>query len=117
MDSPLSPVPQRRESTRFRVSQPVTIKLASAAISGPFLSARSENISKSGILLSSDFVIPKGSAVELIVDFTPESFSLRARGKVIRVYPQPSEKFDIAVKCDLPFRIFRRRSRKGNRCA
>lgn len=97
---------ERRKDVRNSLRLPVSVKLAATE-----MSARSENISASGILLSSDFLIPEGSAVELAVDVArmPEpGFLLTARGRVLRVQPQTSGKFAIAVSCDHPFRIMRR---------
>lgn len=100
---------ERRKDVRSPLRLPVSVKLATAE-----MSARSENISTSGILLSSDFLIPEGSAVELAVDVArmPEpGLFLTARGKVLRVQPQASGKFAIAVSCDHPFRITRRNAK------
>ena len=88
---------------RYPVHLPVTVKLGKAQIS-----AWSENISKMGILLTSDSLILKGSSVELDVHFTPwleMGASLRARGKVLRVEPTVSGGSTVAIVCDVPFRI------------
>jgi len=88
---------------RYSLHLPVAVKLGNAQ-----MSARSENISENGILLSSDFLILEGSSVELTVDF-PRSLemgvSLTARGKVLRVHPKASGGFAMAIGCDVPFRI------------
>jgi hypothetical protein len=92
-----------RRSVRYRVHLPVTVKLCNAQIS-----ARSENISKMGILLTSDSLILEGAFVELDVHFTPRlemGPSLRARGKVLRVEPTVSGGSAVAIGCDVPFRI------------
>jgi hypothetical protein len=94
---------ESRKSVRYPLHVPVTLKVGNARIS-----ARSENISKTGILLSSDFLILKGSAVNLIVHFTRSletGASLTARGKVLRVQPTLAGGFTMAVGCDVPFRI------------
>jgi len=100
----LMPSPcESRKSVRYPLHVPVTVKLGSAQIS-----ARSENISKKGILLSSDFLILKGSSVELDVHFTrwaDMGASLTGRGKVLRVQPTVSGGFTVAIGCDVPFRI------------
>ena len=98
----LSP-PESRKSVRYPLHVPVTLKLGTAEIA-----AQSENISKTGILLSSNFLILKGSFVELTVHFTQSletgSF-LTARGKVLRVHPTLSGGFKMAINCEVPFRI------------
>lgn len=94
---------ESRNSVRYPLHVPVTLKLGNARVS-----ARSENISKTGILLSSDFLILKGSSVELTVHFTRSletGPSLTARGKVLRVQPTLSGGFAMAIGCDVPFRI------------
>lgn len=94
-----------RRSTRYRLDLPVTIKLGDTQ-----MSARSQNISETGILLSSDFLILEGSSVELAVHFTDTlemGASLTARGKVLRVHPKMSGGFAMAIGCEAPFRITR----------
>ena len=86
---------------------PVTVKLATTE-----MSAQSENLSLRGILLSSNFLIPEGSTVglEIGVARLPEhDLLLTASGKVLRLQPQTSGKFAIAVACDHCFRITPRR--------
>jgi acyl-coenzyme A thioesterase PaaI-like protein len=98
----LSPL-ELRKSIRYSLRLPVVVKLGNAQ-----MSARSENISENGILLSSDFLILQGSSVELTVDLTrsPEKgVSLTAHGKVLRVHPKASGGFAMAIGCDVPFRI------------
>lgn len=94
-----------RRSTRYRLDLPVTVRLGNTQ-----MSARSENISETGILLSSDVLILEGSAVELAVHFTEAlqlGASLTARGKVLRAHPKKSGGFAMAIGCDAPFRITR----------
>jgi hypothetical protein len=105
--------PERRKEARSPLRFPVSVKLANAE-----MSVRSENISVSGILLSSDFLIPEGSVVELAVRVARASetgFVLTARGKVLRLQPQPSGEFAIAVACDHPFRIARQNYPRSRR--
>jgi hypothetical protein len=59
MDSPQRP---QRSSIRYQLQLPVSLKLAHKE-----LYAQSESIGLAGILLSSAFLIPEGSAVELSV--------------------------------------------------
>jgi len=70
--------------------------------------ARSENISLGGILLSSAFLIPEGTMVEVAVgvDHTPDpGILLNARGKVLRVQPQATGDFAVAIKLDRSFEL------------
>jgi hypothetical protein len=100
----LSPSEPRR-STRYRLDLPVTVRLGDTQ-----MSARSENISETGILLSSDFLILQGASVELAVHLTDAlemGASLTARGKVLRVNPKMSGGFAMAIGCEAPFRITR----------
>ena len=93
----------RRKDIRYAVRLPVAVKLGKAQ-----MSARSENLSLGGILLSSDFLIPEGSSVELAVGVArtlEHELFLTACGRVLRVQPQASGKFAMAVACDQPFRI------------
>ena len=99
----LSDQSKRRKDIRYAVSLPVAIRLGKAQ-----MSARSENLSLGGILLSSDFLIPEGSTVELAVGVAKmpdHDLFLTACGKVLRVQPQGSGKFAMAVACEHPFRI------------
>lgn len=92
-----------RRSTRYPVRLPVIVKVGDEQIS-----AQSENISQSGILLSSDSLILKDSSVELTVHFTRAlemGASLTGRGKVLRVAPATSGGFTMAIGCDVPFKI------------
>jgi hypothetical protein len=92
-----------RKSVRYPLHLPVTVKLGTAEIS-----ARSENICRNGILLSSDFLMLKGSSVELAVHFAQSvemGASLMGRGKVLRVEPNVSGGFVVAIGCVVPFRI------------
>jgi len=70
--------------------------------------ARSKNISLGGILLSSAFQIPEGSAVEITigVEHMPDpGILLNARGKVLRVQPTDQGDFAVAIKLDDSFRL------------
>lgn len=92
-----------RKSTRYAVRLPVTVKVGNTQ-----RSARSVNISQTGILLLSDFSPLEGSSVELTVHLTrpiEADASLKARGQVLRVGPKLSLGFPVAIGCDAPFRI------------
>jgi hypothetical protein len=95
------PYQPERRSVRYYLHLPVSVKLANKE-----MYARSENISLSGILLSSSFRIPEGSTVELAVGAGPRpdpGVRLTARGKVLRVQPTASGDFAIAIECDRAF--------------
>jgi hypothetical protein len=69
---------------------------------------RSENISLGGILLSSTFLIPEGSAVEVSVgvEHMPDpGILLNARGKVLRVQPKSTGDFAVAIKLEETFKL------------
>ena len=102
--------PQRsdRRTVRYPLQLPVCVKLGNREIH-----ARSENISLGGILLSSDFLIPEGAAVELAVDVAhlpDHGMLLGAKGKVRRLRPRASGNFAIAIECDRYFELMRQRS-------
>jgi hypothetical protein len=95
-----SPKPQERRGTRYFLNLPVSLTLAHKK-----MHARSENISMGGILLSSAFLIPEGSEVEVAVRVAalPQpGTEMSARGKVIRVEPKPTGNFSLAVVFDHP---------------
>jgi hypothetical protein len=109
MNSPRLP---NRRTLRYPLHLPVSIKLADREIP-----ARSENISLNGILLSSDCVIPKGSAVELEVGVAllPDpGVLLTAKGKVIRLQLKNSGDFVMAIECEAPFELIRPRAPRQN---
>jgi len=97
MDSPQRP---QRSSIRYQLQLPVSLKLAHKE-----LYAQSESIGLAGILLSSAFLIPEGSAVELsvgIVRSRPGTF-LCGRGKVVRTEQKETGDFALAIKLDRDF--------------
>ncbi len=103
MHSVMSSPSESRKSVRYPLHLPVTIKAGDTQIT-----AQSENISKGGILLSSESLLSKGSPVELTVHFTRSiamGAGLQARGKVLRVEPTVSGGFAVAIGCVVPFRI------------
>jgi len=96
---------QQRRCIRYPLHLPVSIKLAHKE-----MHARSENISLGGILLSSDFIIPEGSAVELAVTVAHQpdpGIQLAASGKVLRVQPKASGNFAVAIVLERPFEFGR----------
>ena len=103
MTSTNSPLRQERRDIRYPLQLPVSVKLAHKEIR-----ARSENVSLGGILLSSAFLIPEGSVVEVALGVThlPEPGTLlSARGKVVRVQPRATGDFAVAVKLERAFEI------------
>jgi hypothetical protein len=105
MNSPETP---DRRTLRYPLHLPVSVKLGNEEIH-----ARSENISVDGILLSSEFVIPEGSPVELAVGVAhlpDHGMLLTAKGKVLRIQPKASGNFAVAIECDHPFELMRRGS-------
>jgi hypothetical protein len=72
------------------------------------INARSENISLGGILLSSAFVIPEGSVVEVsigVAHLPDPGILLNAHGKVLRVRPKDTGDFAVAIKLDEAFKL------------
>ena len=99
-----SPQRHERRDFRFPLHLPVLVKIAQRKE----MHTRSENISLSGMLLSSSSLIPEGSAVEVSVgvDHLPDTgILLSARGKVIGVYPKDSGDFSVAIQLDGGFSI------------
>jgi hypothetical protein len=95
-----SPKPQERRGTRYSLNLPVSLTLAHKK-----MHARSENISLGGILLSSAFLIPEGSVVDVAVRVAalPQpGTEMSARGKVLRVQPKETGDFSVAVVFDRP---------------
>jgi c-di-GMP-binding flagellar brake protein YcgR len=87
------PPPQRRQrrDLRYPLNLPVSVKLGDGE-----LRVHSENISLGGILLSSAFLIPEGSTVELAIGASHQRL-LSARGKVVRAQPTISGNFAVAI--------------------
>jgi len=99
-----SPQRQERRDVRYPLHLPVLIRMAARKQ----LRARSENISLSGILLSSSFLIPEGSAVEISigVEHLPDpGILLSAHGKVLRVRPRETGDFSVAIQLEGAFRL------------
>ena len=95
-----SPKPQERRGNRYSLNLPVSLTLARKK-----MHARSENISLGGILLSSAFLIPEGSVVDVAVRVAalPQpGTEMTARGKVLRVQPKETGDFSVAVVFDRP---------------
>ena len=97
MDSPQRP---ERRDIRYSVHLPVSLKVADKE-----LHTRSENISLGGILLSSAFLIPEGSTVEVafgVASLPDTSTQSSIRGKVLRVQPKAAGDFAVAIAFEHP---------------
>jgi hypothetical protein len=95
---------KERRDFRFPLHLPVLVRMPPLKE----MHARSENISMGGILLSSAFLIPEGSAVEVSigVDHMPDpGILLSAPGKVLRVRPKDTGEFELAIRLDSSFRL------------
>ena len=95
-----------RRSARYPLHFLVSVRLVDQEIY-----ARSENISLRGILLSSESLIPQGSAVTLQVGVgqIPAPLFLTACGRVLRVQSRASGTFTVAIQCDRPFEIMKQK--------
>lgn len=103
MTSINSPQRHRRRDIRYPLHLPVSLKLADKEIR-----TQTENVSLGGILLSSAFMIPEGSAVGVevgVAHLRQLGALLTAQGKVVRVQRRPSGDFAVAVQLERPFRI------------
>jgi PilZ domain len=103
---------QERRDVRYPLQMPVILKMAHKQ-----MQARSENISLRGILLSSDSSIPQGSTVEVAVgvaNLPDHGVQLNARGKVLRVEPETSGNFAVAIAFERPFELGLQGSESGS---
>jgi len=96
--------PQRseRRDIRYPLHLPVSLKVADKE-----LHTRSENVSLGGILLSSAFLIPEGSTVEVafgVASHPDTDKQSSVRGKVLRVQPKATGDFAVAIAFEHPFR-------------
>src|SRR5260221_6228616 len=99
-----SPQRQERRDVRYTLHMPVLIRTTQRKE----MHTRSENISLGGILLSSAFLIPEGSAVEVSIGvehLADPGILLNAHGKVLRVQPKESGDFSVAIKLDGTFSL------------
>jgi PilZ domain len=97
-----SPQPPERRDIRYPLHLPVSLKVADKK-----MHTRSENISLGGILLSSAFLIPEGSTVEVTfgaASLLYTSTQSSVRGKVLRVQPKATGDFAVAIAFEHPFR-------------
>lgn len=105
VDNPMdSPPRQERRDFRYPLQLPVLVRIAQRKE----MHARSENISLGGILVSSAFLIPEGSAVEVSIGvehMQDPGILLSARGRVLRVQPKGTGDFSVAIQLDGAFRL------------
>src|SRR5271165_1249381 len=95
-----SPRPQERRGIRYSLNFPVSLTLAHKKFQ-----ARSESISLGGILLSSSFLVPEGSTVEVevrVAHLPQPGAYLSARGKVVQVRPKAAGDFSVAIAFERP---------------
>jgi hypothetical protein len=100
MDSPQRP---ERRDIRYPVHLPVSLKVADKE-----LHTRSENISLGGILLSSAFLIPEGSTVEVafgVVSLPDTIIRSSVRDRVLRVQPKATGDFAVAIAFEHRFEM------------
>ncbi len=99
-----SPQRQERREFRYPLHLPVLVRMPHRKE----MRTRSENISLGGILLSSAFVIPEGSIVDVTVgvEHLPDpGILLSAHGKVLRVQPKITDDFAVAIQLDRAFKL------------
>jgi len=95
---------ERRRERRFLVREPALVRVSPEDLVD--ITAISENLSTSGVLLRSASLVPRHSRVRVRVQL-PTGAELRATGEVARVESSGSGGyFAIAVKCDHPFEPF-----------
>ncbi len=95
-----SPQPLARRGIRYSLNLPVSLTLAHKKFH-----ARSESISLGGILLTSAFLVPEGSVVEVevrVAQLPQPGTDLSARGKVLRVQPRATGDFAVAIAFERP---------------
>ena len=81
--------PDRRATDRFPLENDVRYKLLEAKLSGQTGRGRTQNISSSGILFTTEAQLPLGQRIELAVDWPAKlnehcGLKLVALGKVVR---------------------------------
>ena len=99
--------PERRKSRRFPLKQPAFVRpFAGEAES---FSALTENVSKDGVLLLAEKMLPVGMRTELVLVLESRlgrSIRLSGTGEVRRVDEiVPQSKYAIAFRCDQAFAL------------
>jgi hypothetical protein len=99
--------PERRKSRRFPLRQPAYVR--PFAGEGESFSAMTQNVSKDGVLLLAEKVLPLGMRTELVLVLESRlerSIRLSGTGEVCRVEPTaPQGKYAIAFCCDQTFSL------------
>lgn len=92
---------ERRRERRFSVREPALVRVSPEDLVE--ITAITENLSTSGVLLRSAAFIPRLSRVRVRVQL-PTKAELRAIGEVVRVESSSTGGyFAVAVNCDFPF--------------
>ncbi|HEV2115014.1 MAG TPA: PilZ domain-containing protein [Terriglobales bacterium] len=99
--------PERRKSRRFPLRQPAFIRPLEGE--GDGLSAVTQNVSKDGVLLLAEKMLPVGMRTELVLVLESRlerSIRLSGTGEVARVDElSPQGKYAIAFNCDQAFSL------------
>jgi hypothetical protein len=98
-------IPERRARCQIRYSLQLPV---SVTVGGKEVQARSVDISRGGILLSSAFLILEGSTLRVAVpyaQFTDSGRFVSVRGKVLRVQPMATGRFTVAIKLEHPLEL------------
>lgn len=97
---------ERRGRPRFVLQLPVMLKVREDGTHE--IHGTTENVSLSGVLLSTDSDVPLEARVELTMAFTQSStppckLRMSNSGRVVRVEARSEGKYGIAIECDYPF--------------
>ena len=99
--------PERRKSRRFPLKQPAFVR--SLDRNGDSISAVTQNVSKDGVLLLAEKMLPVGLRTELVLVLESRlerSIRLSGIGEVARVDEvSPEGKYAIAFRCDEAFSL------------
>jgi len=104
-DGARSRYPQERKYRRFNLRYPVRVKFASGDTVAE-LEAFSRNVSIGGVLLETASMIPQHVPLSFVMTVQGGRIlcpiQLRGEGEVVRVEPEESAGFTIAVECKHP---------------
>ena len=97
---------ERRGRPRFVLQLPAMLKVREDGTHE--IHGTTENISLTGVLLSTDSDVPLEARVELTMAFVQSStpackLRMSNSGRVVRVETRPERKYGIAIECDYPF--------------
>ena len=100
--------PERRKSRRFPLKQPAFVRPLEGGEADSF-SAVTQNVSKDGVLLLAEKMLPVGMRTELVLVLESRlerSIRLSGTGDVRRVNEiTPHSKYAIAFRCDQAFAL------------